>query len=174
MKEFVFPANVIWVGECCYRVPVGRSGFPRRKYKDPSQKDDYTGLLFEGVKWQAHRLSYHLNVAPITCNPPNRKEGFILHTCDHKWCINPDHTYLGTAKQNAIDNAERNLAWRQKRSDIQKVIGFPEVSEAGRKRMAAANSKRMKGNPGPRKGIKHTEEAKAKMSASHIKRRSRS
>jgi len=30
-----------------------------------------------------------------------------LHTCDNKWCINPDHIYAGTHAQNMRDIAER-------------------------------------------------------------------
>ena len=140
----IFPAPVVWVGHCCYRVPINSNGLPRANYPNPSEKDDYTGSFFEGEKWHSHRLSYFLNKSKICRNPPNRSEGLVLHTCDNKWCINPDHLYLGTCKQNAIDNAKRNSSWREKRKEIQSKIGFPEVSAEGRLRMARANSKRLK------------------------------
>lgn len=31
----------------------------------------------------------------------------VLHTCDHPWCIRPDHMFLGTPKINADDRAAK-------------------------------------------------------------------
>ena len=33
----------------------------------------------------------------------------VLHKCDVKCCVNPDHLYVGTAKQNASDAVARKL-----------------------------------------------------------------
>lgn len=49
-----------------------------------------------------HRLSYQLHRGPI----PRGK--LVLHTCDVRRCINPDHLYIGTAKRNTADMLERN------------------------------------------------------------------
>jgi len=171
-----FPNPIVWVGGCCYRVPLTRSRKPRKDYPLPSESKDVCGVVFEGEKWAAHRLSYHLNVAPIPRGPANLKEGIVCHHCDNGWCINPSHLYLGTAKQNAQDNAERNLEWRKNRSIVQKRIGFPEVSKEGRGRVAKANRERMLALPKeehPRTGLKHSEESKKKMSESHKERHSK-
>jgi hypothetical protein len=32
----------------------------------------------------------------------------VLHTCDNPNCVNPDHLYIGTNKQNAIDRCARH------------------------------------------------------------------
>jgi len=122
-------------------VPVLSNGKDRQKFKRP---EGYNKTKYNGELWPSHRLSYHLNKEPIPIGPGSRKEGLVLHTCDNKWCINPDHLYLGTAKQNAKDNAKRNADWRRKRSEIQKKIGFPEVSPDGRRRMAEKKQARMK------------------------------
>lgn len=142
--KFKFPRPVKWVGDCCHPVPIKSNGKEREQYPDPTQRGDYCGVKIDGVRWPAHRLSYNLNKSPVPNYPGQKREGLVLHTCDHKWCVNPDHLYLGTAKQNAQDNAARNPEWLEKRREIQRSKGFPPVSEEGRRRMAKANSERMK------------------------------
>lgn len=56
----------------------------------------------------AHRVSWELFRGPI----PNKL--FVLHKCDNKNCINPDHLFLGTAKDNIHDCIRKGRAWFQK------------------------------------------------------------
>ena len=142
--KFIFPSEVMLIGTCFLKIPKDRSGKSRASFKMPGPKRDYGSAFHRGEEWAAHRLSFHLNVSKIPRKPKSRGKGWVLHHCDNKWCINPAHLYLGTAKNNAQDNARRNAAWREKRREIQKRIGFPEVSKEGRARMAKANSIRMK------------------------------
>lgn len=51
----------------------------------------------------AHRASYLAFKGEIP------KGLFICHHCDNKSCINPDHLYAGTAKDNSRDAVERGL-----------------------------------------------------------------
>ena len=54
-----------------------------------------------GKNMQAHRAAYILLKGEIP-------DGMcVLHTCDNPSCVNPDHLYLGTQKQNARDREKR-------------------------------------------------------------------
>ncbi len=82
----------------------------RGKGKGEPLLGSHPSVIFDGEKWSAYRLSYHLNVAPISRTPPNMKEDFVLHTCDHGWCVKPGHLYLGTQAQNVSDMFARSDA----------------------------------------------------------------
>ena len=62
------------------------------------------GVLTIGAKHiKAHRLAWALkNSGSI---PPS--DAYVLHRCDNKACINPDHLYLGSHNDNMRDVRER-------------------------------------------------------------------
>lgn len=92
----------------------------------------YTGTLsFEGYgyvnisagvkrqQWQAHRFAWTLLKGPIP-------EGeCVLHTCDVRHCVNPEHLYLGDRKDNARDKILR-------RRDTGATLSYEQVKEARR------------------------------------------
>ncbi len=57
----------------------------------------YGALVVDGKNTKAHRLSYQLQVGPI----PDGM--FVLHKCDTPLCIEPDHLFPGTPKDNTRD-----------------------------------------------------------------------
>jgi hypothetical protein len=54
-----------------------------------------------GLKWLAHRRSWEAKNGPI----PDGM--FVLHKCDVPLCVNPDHLFLGTKKDNNRDMARK-------------------------------------------------------------------
>jgi hypothetical protein len=66
------------------------------------EKSGY-GRVCDGRKpYFAHRVSYEQKYGSI----PNGK--MALHHCDVRCCINPDHIFLGTQKENMLDKVSKN------------------------------------------------------------------
>ena len=52
----------------------------------------------------AHRACYEDAQGPIP------KGKMACHTCDHPWCVNPAHIFIGTAQDNADDMVRKGRA----------------------------------------------------------------
>jgi hypothetical protein len=71
----------------------------------------------------AHRLSWILNRGPI---PPG---AHILHRCDVRECVRPEHLFLGTQ---AINMADKVAKGRQARGRTAAWARYPELAKAAR------------------------------------------
>jgi len=57
-------------------------------------------------KYQAHRFAYQLYVGPIPAGK------VVMHTCDVRCCVNPDHLRVGTQADNMADMNAKGRARR--------------------------------------------------------------
>lgn len=92
------------------RVEVVQSGC--HEWRSSLHRDGYGKALHEGKTVSAHRLAYLLFVGEIP-------DGLcVLHRCDNRKCVNTEHLFLGTYRDNVIDmHAKGRAVGRRKLSD---------------------------------------------------------
>lgn len=89
---------------------------------------DYGTLNFRGKKQNVHRIAWLLGVGEI------KKGLLVCHECDNPPCINLDHLFLGTHKDNMLDAKMKGRMTRGEDSSQSKltekdVIAIREMTD---------------------------------------------
>lgn len=77
----------------------------------------------------AHRLSYiiHYGLVP--------EDKFVCHACDNKYCVNPQHLWIGDNSDNMLDAYKKSLNKQVKLSAVD--VKFIKTSVKNRDELAA-------------------------------------
>lgn len=82
--------------------------------------EGYAEMYFRGKLWRAHRLSYIFWKGEFDLSLD------ICHTCDVKRCVNPEHLWVGTHRQNMIDHVQKGRHYELKKTHCVRGHEFTE------------------------------------------------
>lgn len=90
-----------------------------------TQVRGYGEIISNNRKHLAHRASYEAFVGKIP------KGMYVCHACDNVACVNPNHLFLGTQKQNLQDMANKGRSTRGVKNPMAKLdeYGVRQIKE---------------------------------------------
>lgn len=89
------------------------------------KRDGYGRFCYQAKMISAHRAAYLLLNGAIP-------DGLlVLHHCDNRKCVNPEHLYLGNHQDNAKDMVHRGRAWGRRKPDDKQVEEILRLGSLG-------------------------------------------
>jgi hypothetical protein len=78
------------------------------EWQSTIRRDGYGSFWFAKRQALAHRVAYVLLVG----DPGELR---VLHRCDNRRCVNPDHLFLGTDRDNVRDMVSKGRHWGRRK-----------------------------------------------------------
>lgn len=102
-------------------------------------QDGYGRYQIRSKQVVAHRASYELYKGPVP------EHLYVLHKCDVRCCVNPDHLWLGTLSDNMRDMHRKNRHHNAPRERCMRGHEFTEentlIAKDGQRRCRICNKK---------------------------------